>query len=251
MRRVRDGEVEWLTFDLLNNHKEIKHAVFLRKGGSSSPPYASLNFSYSSGDTPNCVAANRAKACAILGCEKEYIGKLMHGKAVREVRRDSAQQLEACDGLMSAEKNLGLLTTHADCQATFFYDPVKKVAAVVHCGWRGNVFDIYGETVKSLHARYGSNPADILACVGPSLGPSHAEFINYKQEFPEEFWEFQPHPFHFNLWEIARMQLKRAGLLTHHIEIAALCTFENSSDFFSYRREGAASGRHGSMLLLV
>lgn len=151
---------------------------------------------------------------------------------------------------MTDVKGLGLLITHADCQAAIFYDPVHRALANVHSGWRSSVQNIYLETIHKMRERYGSRPEDLRVGISPSLGPEAAEFRDFKTLFPEPFWSFQTKAEYFNFWEISRWQLISAGVLPHHIEIAGICTYSTPKDWFSYRRE-PCSGRHGTIAALV
>ncbi len=138
---------------------------------------------------------------------------------------------------MTEKRGVGLGVRHADCQAAIFYDPKKHVIAGVHAGWRGNVKNIYKKTIQQMKRTYGTNPKDLIVCISPSLGPSNAEFTNYKTELPESFWRFKEQECHFNLWEIASGQLIELGVPEDQIEIASICTFDHENDFFSFRRE--------------
>jgi copper oxidase (laccase) domain-containing protein len=127
------------------------------------------------------------------------------------------------------------------------YDPEHRVAANVHCGWRGQVQNILAEAVRRLQTEFGSRPAVLRAGIGPGLGPCCAEFRHYGQEFPRHFWRYQVRPYYFNLWDISRDQLRAAGLQPEHIDISGLCTKCRESEFFSYRRE-RLSGRQGAII---
>ena len=158
-------------------------------------------------------------------------------------------QLEpVADGLTTQRPYLGLLVLHADCQAAIFYDPIHHALANVHCGWRGNVQNIYKETIAFMAASYGTKASDLLVGISPSLGPEAAEFIHYRTEFPECYWDFCINN-HFNLWELSRYQLMAEGILPHHIEISGMCTYSHPEDCFSYRR-AKKSGRHGTLAML-
>lgn len=245
MLRKKSGSLEWLEFELLQDFPRLRHGVFLRHGGVSTGPFASSNVGGGSGDKPEKIAINREMIRRAIGCEKLISGKQVHGKRVV-----LAQEGEECDGFITKEKNIGLLIKHADCQAAIFYDPIKEVLACVHAGWRGNVADIYSETIEKMEQLFGVKPENLLVGISPSLGPCCAEFINYMTELPEEFWKFQSQHLHFDLWEISRRQLEAAGVLPHHIEIASICTKCNPDDYFSYRRE-KMSGRHGTVASMV
>jgi YfiH family protein len=248
LRKSADG-IQWLEFEILAEQKGLVHGVFLRHGGVSCGPCDSLNAGGGSGDDPSSVEENRSRMLKALNLKGYVSGKQVHGKEVALVRADS-KQVGDCDALITAENNLGLMIKHADCQATILYDPIHRVLANVHAGWRGNVKNVYLATVQKMAQAFGSKPEDLLVGVSPSLGPNHAEFKNFREEFPEEFWDFQVRPHYFDLWGIARHQLEQCGVLPHHIEIAGICTYANAQDYFSYRRD-QVTGRHATLASLI
>jgi purine-nucleoside/S-methyl-5'-thioadenosine phosphorylase / adenosine deaminase len=240
MIRRKKENVEWLEFDILQEHPEVVHGVFLRHGGISKGPFASLNLGGGIGDDPENVKQNRKKVCKCLGVESLVVAKQMHGSKVQQVDKPCTG-LE-CDGLMTNQSDVPLMIKHADCQAALFFDPVNQVIANVHCGWRGSVQNIYRETVVKMQEAFGCDPGHLIVCISPSLGPDHAEFIHYKEELPKNFEPFQVKPTYFDFWEISRMQLEELGIKNEKIEVANLCTFEEKNDFFSYRREKKTGG---------
>lgn len=247
IRREVNG-VQWLEFELLADCPII-HACTTRQGGISQGHYSSLNLARSSLDDPSHVRENRRLIHAALNIPKALIGNLCHGNTVTSITAP-IHDSPLSDGLSTNVPNIATMMTQADCQAAIFYDPINHAYANIHAGWRGNVQNIYHETVIHMRSHYGSNPADILACISPSLGPENAEFIHYKRELPEHFWEFQIKPHYFDLWAIAEMQLRGAGILQHHIQIACLDTYANEKDFFSYRR-GNPCGRQATICCLT
>jgi YfiH family protein len=151
------------------------------------------------------------------------------------------------DAIFTTERNLGIAVTHADCQAAIFYDPVHEAIGVVHAGWRGSVQNIYARLFDTMHREIGTQPHNLLVCISPSLGPDHAEYKNYKQDFPESFWSFQSKPNHFNFWEISKKQLQECGILEKNIEISGVCTYCSPEECFSYRRE-KETGRNATVV---
>ena len=228
------GGVRWLEFELLAGFP-IVHGCFMRHGGVSSGMLASLNLGRSVGDAEANVTANYKKIEYALSLKGILSAKLLHGAVVTAITSENKQNIPVSDALMTSLPKCAIAVTQADCQAAIFYDPVKHAMANVHCGWRGSVLDIYAATVKSMKATYGSNPADLLVCISPSLGPIHAQFINYRTELPEDFWHFRGGGDCFNFWEISRWQLEKAGVLQNHIQIANEDTY-SSADYFSHRR---------------
>lgn len=246
MIRKKLGEIEWLEFEQLQG-LPLKHGVFLCHGGVSSGAFQSLNAGGSTGDDPKCIEENRKRIMSLFPLGQLVSSYQVHGASVQIVL-DSCVLDTPCDGLITQLKHKALMIKYADCQSAIFYDPLEKILAHVHCGWRGNVQNIYKQTVDTLK-RLGSNPSNLLVCISPSLGPERSEFVNFKTEFPPQFQEFQWKENYFDLWNISRMQLKEAGILSSHIEFAKICTYENKQDYFSYRRD-KISGRNASVAML-
>ena len=246
MLHRKEADIEWLEFELLAEFPNVVHASFLRRGGVSEGPFDSLNAGGNSGDSPEKIEQNRERMRQCLGLKKLFSENQTHGSNIRHICFDDEPTNDSWDGLITKDKGLGLMIKHADCQAAIFYDPVQHAIANVHCGWRGNVANIYAKTVERMGQSVGSRPENLLVCISPSLGPSSAEFVNYRTELPEEFWKYQVKPTYFDLWAISRVQLEEAGVLSHHIQIAEMCTLSNPDQFFSYRRR-KISGRHATI----
>lgn len=233
LRKEKDG-FQWLEFEILAEEKGVAHGVILRHGEMRFGADALLN-------TSGLLADNHCRMFQTLNIANFVCGRQVHGDAVVLVE-DRFTPLGECDALITRQHELALMAKHADCQAAIFYDPIHRALATVHSGWRGNVKNIYHATISRMRLEFGSKPEELLVGISPSLGPEHAEFKHYKEEFPEEFWDYQVRPNYFDLWAIARYQLEKCGILPHHIEIAGICTYANPQDCFSYRRDKVKSG---------
>jgi polyphenol oxidase len=250
MIRKQEGAIEWLEFELLSDIHVLSHGVFLRHGGICTGPYKSLSVGRANEESDlDEVSENVSRIKNILNVDHLISGHQMHGKEI--VLVDAAcSQRPNCDALMTSHADLGLMIKHADCQAAIFYDPIHHALATVHCGWRGNVQNIYGAAVAAMERQFSSCPENILVGISPSLGPENAEFIHFQEELPQEFWPYQVKPTYFDLWRVARMQLEKAGILPHHIEVASICTYSNADDFFSFRRDKRVTGNHATVAVL-
>ncbi len=153
--------------------------------------------------------------------------------------------LPDCDGLVTNRPGIPLMTIHADCPAILLYDPVRKVAGTLHSGWRGTVGKIGLEGVRRMVTEYGSDPSDILAGIGPSIGPCCYQVAEpvlsevHRAFGPEQAAGLllkQPdQSFHFDLWQAINLTLLEAGLKPDHIEQSQVCTLCQHNQFFSYR----------------
>lgn len=246
MRRKKKNGIEWLEFELLADIPEVVHGVILRHGGISNGSCSSLNIGGNTGDSSENIQVNRMRALEALGIVDVVSSYQIHSDRVVHITARNSPDVGEADGLMTQVTDLGLLIKHADCQAAIFYDPKNKAIANVHAGWRGNVKNIYEKTVFQMKEAFGSSAEDLLVCISPSLGPARSEFKNYREELPEHFWKFQVSAAYFDLWAIARMQLEGCGIDPRHIEIASICTYTASEDFFSYRRD-KPTGRNATI----
>lgn len=243
------AKMEWLEFDLLEIYPHVVHGVFLRHGGTSKGLCSTLNLGEGTSDHPDSVKMNRELVRKALGTEHLIFPHQTHGMNVQRVTQKNLSKLLQADAIYTTEKNIALGVTHADCQAAIFYDPVHEAIAAVHCGWRGSVQNIYARVLEAMQREIGTQPQNLLVCISPSLGPDCAEFKNYKQELPQDFWSFQVKPNYFDFWAISKKQLLSLGILEKNIEITAICTVCSPTDYFSYRRE-KETGRHGTIVAL-
>ncbi len=230
----------------------VPHGMFNGLGGVSDPPFASLNLSYSVGDTPENVRTNRSLAQQALGLPRLISVKQVHSDRILLAQEHHiGTEPEGFDAIISTLPDTGLLIQQADCQAVLLWAPQPPVVAAIHCGWRGSVQGIIGKTITCMQQEHGVAPDSIRAVISPSLGPCCAEFINYRQELPPWMHAYQPSPNHFDFWAISRRQLVEAGIDAQHIDTAGLCTMCNDQ-YFSYRRavqnSGGITGRNGSTI---
>lgn len=232
----------------------VPHGMFNRKNGVSSPPYASLNLSYGVGDDPEHVAANRRNIKQQLGVNVLASAGQVHGDRICRIDSLAGDtEVQGYDALITDRPGIGLLVQQADCQAILLHDPRRKAIAAVHCGWRGSVLNIIGATLERMQEEYRTQPPDVLAVISPSLGPCCAEFINFREELPEELHSFRIGSNHFDFWRISRAQLTAAGVPAENIDTVRICTSCHSA-YFSHRRSRRQgkpeTGRQGSVILL-
>lgn len=232
----------------------VRCAFHTRSGGVSLGEFSGGNISFSVGDNPARVAANRRDLLDTLrpqGLQRWAELHQVHGDVTvfepDAVDCDAVVTVEG-DGLATSRRGLGLLIKTADCQSILLAHKSGRYIAAMHAGWRGNRCDFPVSGVTRFCERYGLEPQDLLAVRGPSLGPDNAEFINFEREWGEEYlpW-FDAGTRTMDLWGLTRRQLERAGLLPRRIFGLDLCTAENNDQFFSYRRSHR-SGRQASLI---
>ncbi|MCH9634281.1 MAG: Polyphenol oxidase [Chlamydiae bacterium] len=242
--------LEWLEFELFQEFDNLNHAILTRKGGYSSAPQNSLNLNTNSAQVSKDIEQNLQKVKETLSLSQLIWAKQVHGSKINEITPSNLSHSFECDALISKHTKITLLIKHADCQAALFYDPIQKVIANVHCGWRGSVQNIYKKTINEMKSRFNCKPENIYVGISPSLGPKNSEFIHYKKELPSSFWEFQVKPYYFDFWSISKDQLNNCGILNKHLQIAGLDTYSQSELFYSYRKE-SDTGRNGSFIQIL
>lgn len=194
---------------------------------------------------------------ALLGVEAFAEVHQVHG--VRTVFEPEAQEYSRpsridADGMATSRRGLALMVKTADCQPILVAHGSGRFVMALHSGWKGNRQDYPRLAVLEFCERYGLEPADLWAVRGPSLGPAASEFTNFDAEWGPDFlrW-YDAESRTMDLWELARHQLESAGIPEKRILGLDLCTFDNSSDYFSYRqfrRNGMQDGRQASFIWL-
>jgi hypothetical protein len=231
----------------LREFAEVGHAVFTRRDGYSRGPYRSLNTSFGVGDAPARVARNREAIRNSLAAPHLAFARQIHGTEVAIVSQSTDGRAPEADALITATAGRYLAIQVADCQAVVVYDPVRRVVGNIHSGWRGSVGNVIGRALREMTAAFGTNSRDIVAGIGPSLGPCCAEFVNYRREIPQSLWPYRTGGERFDFWSISRDQLRAAGVPAEHIATSALCTRCHTERFFSFRGEGT-TGRFAAVI---
>jgi len=253
---------------LLQQQPGVVHGFSSRINGYSKAPYQGLNLGLTTGDDADAVLRNRkafANALGILS-EQIVIGYQVHGTHVAHVTVqdcgkgafDAATALPDTDGLITAEPGVALMTLYADCVPVLFYDPFQKVIAVCHCGWRGTIQRMAAKTASAMMRTYGCKAENIFAAIGPSISQKHYEvntdvLIQFEQAFSFADQLIVPvdeEHGKVDLWKANQLQLEEVGLLSSHIEISGLCTYQNVNQFYSHRAEQGITGRNAALLML-
>ncbi|MFZ0243623.1 MAG: peptidoglycan editing factor PgeF [Desulfobacterales bacterium] len=236
-----------LHFPNLKDFSEIRHAVFTRRGGCSAPPYHFLNTSFSVGDAPERVRHNREAIQHSLEASEIVFARQVHGTDAAVVSGAPPAGPPSVDALVSDVRGRYLAIQAADCQAVMVYDPVRRVVANIHSGWRGSIGNVIGRTLQEMTTAFGSDCGDLVAGIAPSLGPCCAEFVNYRQEIPRSFWSYKDADHHFDFWAVSHDQLRAAGVPGANIFSSRLCTRCHGDRFFSYRGQGV-TGRFAAVI---
>ena len=255
--KKKDKGLTVFEFPNLNACAGVRHGIFSRHGGNSRGVYESLNVSLGIGDDNGAVLKNRQQISRYFQNNALVFAEQVHGKEVRVIHgsdmpvdNNISASIGQGDAMITNIPGVNLVIQIADCQAVMIYDPESRVVANVHAGWRGNVQNIIGCTVKVMTDRFKSCPADLNVGVGPSLGPCCAEFVNFQSEFPENYWGYKDDLHHFDLWALSCHQLCEAGVRYDNIFVSGMCTKCNSDMFYSYRAQ-KETGRFAAVIGLI
>lgn len=245
-------------FQNLKNYPQITHGITTRTGGMSNDAFASLNLSLMVNDDAEKVKQNRkivADAFAVKA-ENLKIPRQQHTNHVLVINHDHPLDLTA-DAFISSEKNIALAVLLADCVPILMYDKENQVIAAVHAGWRGTVANIVLATIYKMQQNYNTRPENIIAGIGPSIGPEVYEVgLEVKEAADNSLGdnhgsiEKRDEKYFFNLWKANQVQLESAGVSAENIEVAGICTYQNSEVFFSARKTKPVTGRFAAVIKL-
>ena len=257
MEKMDNGIFRFYRFENLGRESRILHFV------SSSDGNIGLGE-----DGAEIALDNRRRLAASVGFDlsRMVLARQVHGADIAVVKerdvgrgaQDDGSRLDGADALVTNVPEICLTVLTADCVPLLLYDPVREVIAAVHAGWRGTVAGIAEKTVERMVKMFGSRPEDMLAGIGPSIGPCCFEVGSEVAENLEKRCPGTCRPveggesgkYFADLWRANRQQLVETGLVPARVETAGLCTACPSADFFSYRRSGGGSDRFGSGIVL-
>lgn len=227
----------------------VKALITTRSGGVSTGPYASFNVGFSTSDEEAAASANRARLRALLPQEPRWL-KQVHGARVVEAE-SLANRVEA-DGSVARAPGTVCAILVADCLPVLLTDRTGSIVAAAHAGWRGLAEGIIGNTVTAIRRR-GPAPSDLLAYIGPGIGPRAFEvgddvYHAYTQRDAEAVAAFSHHApgkWLADLFMLARRALEQCGVT--RIYGGGLCTFSDPARFYSYRRD-KVTGRMAALI---
>ena len=250
-------EVLYLSFPLLEKTGLVKHGFSTRIGGVSEGIYSSMNLSFARGDKEDAVWENYRRMAKALGVKEDsfVFSAQTHTTHVHKVTAENReQQLQDVDGMITNVPGLCLVTSYADCVPLYFIDPVHKAIGLSHSGWRGTVGKIGAVTIQMMREAYGTDAADIIAAIGPSICQDCYEVSEdvieqFKEAFHSKHWDdlfYQKEnkKYQLNLWKANEIILLEAGVKRENIAVTNICTSCNSERLYSHR---ASKGQRGGL----
>lgn len=214
---------------------------------------------------PNPEAWSSALASVGVTTDQLMRVKQVHGSVVRILKKgevpDNAAGLRPDgDAVISNVKGQALAVMVADCVPILVCDPVRGAAAAIHAGWRGTCARITSTTIDAMHREFGSNAADLVAAIGPSVGPddyevgdtlitAFTEAGHSPLEIDRWFIRTGSKP-HLDLWSANADQLVQAGIPARAVSLCRLSTVSHPEVFNSYRIDGERAGRMAGIIVV-
>ncbi|HUV46890.1 MAG TPA: peptidoglycan editing factor PgeF [Candidatus Bathyarchaeia archaeon] len=234
-------------FKNLIKQPNLVHGIFDKSFGNVSLKY----------NTKKEILANKKRIAEVLKVNWENIHSLkqVHGSEIKVLRNKKARLAEdEGDGLVTNQSNVFLMIKTADCFPVIFFDPVKKVAAVVHVGWRGAIGKLFLTCLLKMVSYFGCSPKDILVGIGPGIGPCCFKHKNLIQEELPEWKAYikkgKNKLFSLDIRNFLYDQLQASGILKHNIEIMDACT-SCQRHFFSHFRSLRDSEQEGRFATII
>ena len=252
MTNSNDTDASWMVPDWPAPAR-VRSLITMRRGGARHPPYNGFNLATHVGDNPLAVAANRARLRLLLPSEPRWLDQV-HGCDVVVIDGHEREgEVSRADASLTRMPNEVCVVMTADCLPVLLCDRFGVVVAAVHAGWRGLCNGVIEQTV----VRMGVPAETLLAYLGPAIGPQAFEVGDevrtaflardaaaeacFKAHVPGKWWA--------DLYALAKQRLAAIGVLG--VFGGGACTFSDADSYFSYRRDGARSGRMASLIWLT
>ena len=265
--RIEYLSVPIIKYNIFDKYENIVHGFSTRLGGVSKEHLSSLNLSFSRGDLRENVLENHKRLGEAIGYnhEKLVFSDQVHDVRIHQVMEDDMgkgimkeSDIKETDGLITNIPGIPLITFYADCVPLYFYDPVQKVVALAHSGWKGTVNKIGAVMVSKMKELYGSEPSDIICAIGPSICKSCYEVSAdvadmFKEAFTHEEYEDiveekGNEKYLLDLHKACKYNFINAGINESNIAMPDYCTCCNSQMLFSHR---ASKGMRGNLAAVI
>ncbi|MGZ9585077.1 peptidoglycan editing factor PgeF [Paenibacillus marinisediminis] len=241
-----------------------------RLGGVSEAPYDTMNMALHVQDEPEAIVANRRRLMDAIDMPFEAwtCAEQVHSHHVHIVTRDErgkgrlsrADAIPDADAIITQESDICLASFYADCVPLLLVDPIRRVVGLAHAGWKGTVQEIAVRTVEQMQQTFQSQPEQLLAAIGPSIGKCCYEVDErviapvevLLEKLPEDARSALEYRDNgravVDLREINRHLLIKAGIMPSNIECTTWCTGCHTELFYSHRAEGGKTGRMASWI---
>lgn len=250
-----DNQQHW-QFDSFNQLKSVRHLVTGSNLHIKRGEILGLNYGLNVPDNENIVIGNRIELLNHLGIINGTVAfpTQTHSCNIEIVtEQNKTSMFQNVDALITNTPNILIGVLSADCVPILLVDPVNKVVACAHAGWRGTVAEIVKHTISKMHNEFGSIAGNIVAGIGPSISAINYEVgeevaAHFRSESKQKLLNGKSC---IDLWIENKTQLIEMGLSEQNISISKQCTYANSDKFYSARRDGITTGRLASVVVLV
>jgi YfiH family protein len=263
MKTVKQGKIHYLQ-PTWAEQGNLVTGFTKRNGGSSRPPFNSLNLGFGSGDQLSQVEANRVAVARAFDLETHLFLTVnqVHGSEILVIDQPNPDvshfQRVDSDAIITNQRNILIGILVADCFPVILYDRKKHVAAVVHLGWQGTAAGLLGRTVKAMCELFGCQPEDLCAAIGPGIAahsyevdrPVRDAFRQGTDQWGRIATEVSLGHWQLDLQKSVFLQLDEAGISQTAIDLVTECTCCHKENFFSYRRDNGRTGRQMGFALL-
>ena len=284
-RLHQQGEVKWVTFPELDAYPELIHAFTTRHGGVSTGEKTSLNFGKGPDESWDNILENYRILAAALSEEAGKAGLVNREHMVRTDQTHTANVLTVTeehlsmgilrereytdiDGLITNKRGITLITSHADCNALFFYDPKQQAIGLAHSGWKGTLQEIGAQIIRQMSTEFDTQPEDLIAGIGPALCQTCFEV---DEDVAQKFYQKNPawktmafqreigicsetgeerRKHYIDLKSVVRETLMRSGVKPENIHNMGLCSKCRPDLFYSYRGQKGKNGNMVSVMML-
>jgi hypothetical protein len=258
----KKGTVLYFESTTLKQHRFLIHAFCSRQRETTQGHFPSLNFS--SREDEKIISQNwgiLARAFRIPASQFLIVNQI-HQDAILVIDDPeyvlSQSTPSGYDAIITNQPGIAIGIKTADCVPIFLVDKVKRVIGVVHAGWKGTALKIVGKAVETFVEKFGSQPTDIHAVIGPAIRSCCYEVDDRVMESMKP--KKKESPFHQpcpeeGKWMIDlplanKSQLLDVSIPEGNISMLGLCTFCRTDLFFSHRAEGANTGRQLNFMML-
>lgn len=255
--------VPYLSYPMLENTGIVMHGFSTRLGGVSTGHCATMNISTTRGDDPDAIKENKRRIAAAIGVKVEdftYTFQTHTTNVAAVEESDRGKQFMETDGLVTNVPGICLVTFYADCVPLFFVDPVHRAIGLSHSGWKGTVHKMGKVTVERMREKFGTDPSQVVAAIGPSICQECYEVSEdvieqFRENFRKELWEElfyrkENGKYQLDLWRANRAVLMEAGIAGERIAVTNVCTHCNPDILFSHRSTGTDRGNLSAFLAL-
>lgn len=257
-----DRDLVYLTSPLLGT---VRHGFSTRQGGVSTGHLASLNLGVTRGDSPENVAENYRRFCGAIGADpaRSVLSSQVHETTVRLcTEADAGKGLlhtrdYNADALITNIPDLPIAVFSADCGILLLRDPVHNAVGAIHAGWRGCAAGIVEKTVQAMTHHFSTDPGQLLAAIGPCIGPCCFETDGDVPAAMEAALGSDAAPYlrkngqkwHVDLGGLNRQWLLRTSVPADRIDLCGICTACHPELFWSHRKMGEARGLQAAMIV--